>query len=345
MKALNIFSSIIIAVGALLIASCAGSPHPSTTNADGTFDIRGVWIDTGDSVDSHTMVPSYYGDRSIYKIYTDTMVYKFVKLEDGLFFPATMEAYELRADSDTLYTEGHAHIIVERMGGDVFNMRWNGAVQLWRRTTELSPEQQQELMVVADEMLMGGSLFYDEAKHKYLIRILDNIHMRERMVYLAIFCLLLAAGLAAAFARFYRRHRRMARALEELQEEQRERPALMVETRRRLEEELSASEWYASLHGRLADGHHLAHEEWVEVERQVRSIHPAFRSRLYELYPLSETEYRVCLLLKLRIAPSDIATALCKDASTISSIRSRLYTKVFGKKGSSKAWDEFVAGM
>ena len=75
----------------------------------------------------------------------------------------------------------------------------------------------------------------------------------------------------------------------------------------------------------------------------MRRLHPTFRNHLYSLYAFSETEYRVCLLLKLQFSPTEIATAISKEKSTVSAIRSRLYAKVFGTKGSTKAWDEFIA--
>jgi hypothetical protein len=50
-------------------------------------------------------------------------------------------------------------------------------------------------------------------------------------------------------------------------------------------------------------------------------------------------------LLKIRTAPAEIATVLNKDKSTISSMRRRLYKKVFGKEGSGKDWDEFILSL
>ena len=60
---------------------------------------------------------------------------------------------------------------------------------------------------------------------------------------------------------------------------------------------------------------------------------------------MSELEYQVCLLVKLRIVPSDIAAVLARDVSTISTVRSRLYKKVFGQKGGAKEWDEFLLSI
>jgi hypothetical protein len=46
-----------------------------------------------------------------------------------------------------------------------------------------------------------------------------------------------------------------------------------------------------------------------------------------------------------RNGPIEIASVLCKDKSTISSIRKRLYKKVFDKEGSGKDWDEFILSL
>ena len=51
------------------------------------------------------------------------------------------------------------------------------------------------------------------------------------------------------------------------------------------------------------------------------------------LYYWADSPVLVCLLLKLNASPSEIAGVLCKDTSSISSIRSRLFYKVFDKKG------------
>jgi hypothetical protein len=60
---------------------------------------------------------------------------------------------------------------------------------------------------------------------------------------------------------------------------------------------------------------------------------------------MSELEYQVCQLIKLRVAPSDMAVVLARDASTISTVRSRLYKKVFGRKGGAREWDDFILSI
>lgn len=60
---------------------------------------------------------------------------------------------------------------------------------------------------------------------------------------------------------------------------------------------------------------------------------------------MSELEYHTCLLIKLRIAPTDIASVLARDVSTISTLRNRLYKKVLGPNGGAKEWDEFLLSI
>ena len=89
----------------------------------------------------------------------------------------------------------------------------------------------------------------------------------------------------------------------------------------------------------------LKDSELDELERMVKPVYPDFANRLYKLYNMSRHEYHVCLLLKVNISPVLIANALCREVSSISSTRSRLYGKVFGKKGGAKEWDAFISTL
>ena len=89
----------------------------------------------------------------------------------------------------------------------------------------------------------------------------------------------------------------------------------------------------------------LKDNDWLTIESQIKKVYPGFSSQLRNLHAMSELEYQVCLLIKLRITPSDIAIVLARDASTISTVRSRLYKKVFGHKGGAKEWDEFILSI
>jgi hypothetical protein len=111
------------------------------------------------------------------------------------------------------------------------------------------------------------------------------------------------------------------------------------------EKRFFASDEYEALHKRIISGQQLTKQEWTDVEQMLKTVYPGFTIQLRGLLPMSELEYQTCLLIKLRIPPKDIASVLIRDVSTISTVRSRLYNKVFGKKGSTKDWDNFILSI
>ena len=111
------------------------------------------------------------------------------------------------------------------------------------------------------------------------------------------------------------------------------------------EEAFTSSDYYLALHRRLSEGQPLKTDEWKELEAQMKSAYPQFFRNLVEMCQPSEVELRVCMLTKLGIPPSSIAIHTCREYSSISSIRSRLYYKIFGKKGGAKDLDEFIINL
>ena len=53
----------------------------------------------------------------------------------------------------------------------------------------------------------------------------------------------------------------------------------------------------------------------------------------------------MCLLIKVRVQPKDIASLTAHSKESVASTRSRLYQKIFGKKGSTRDWDEFILSL
>ena len=137
----------------------------------------------------------------------------------------------------------------------------------------------------------------------------------------------------------------MLAQLQQIREEHEERPQTVKMAMRNVEEEFFASDEYIGLHQRITCGERLTNEDWTEMEERLKRVYPGFTSRLRNLYPMSELEYQVCLLIKLRITPTEMADVLSRDGSTISTVRSRLYKKVFGSKGGARDWDEFVLSI
>ena len=95
----------------------------------------------------------------------------------------------------------------------------------------------------------------------------------------------------------------------------------------------------------LNDGRSMNQGDWRELTEAVDSVYSGFSEKLFSLYRMSEQDYHVSLLIKIRIQPKDIATLTAHSKESVASTRSRLYHKVFGKKGSTKDWDDFILSI
>ena len=145
--------------------------------------------------------------------------------------------------------------------------------------------------------------------------------------------------------RWRQRNKYLERQLKDIKEERELRPQPVQHAMEEVEKAFVESDDYQNLRRRITRGERLTDADWSDMEERMKAVYPGFSNHLYSLYDMSEQEYRVCLLLKLRVPPSEIATVMIKDVSTISSMRSRLYRKVFNRKGGAKDWDEFIASL
>ena len=117
------------------------------------------------------------------------------------------------------------------------------------------------------------------------------------------------------------------------------------EKRRQAETVIFSSEVYRQLQDCLREGRSLGHQEWTALGELVNSIYTDFTEKLYNLYRMSDQDYHVSLLIKVRMQPKDIALLTAHSKESEASTRSRLYSKVFGRKGSSKDWDDFILSL
>lgn len=120
-----------------------------------------------------------------------------------------------------------------------------------------------------------------------------------------------------------------------------------IENARRQQAEtvIFSSAIYRRLQECLNLGKSLNYQEWGELALLLNSIYTDFTEKLYSLYPMSEQEYRVSLLVKMHMQPKDIAILTAHSKESVATTRSRLYSKVFGRKGSSKDWDDFILSL
>ena len=106
-----------------------------------------------------------------------------------------------------------------------------------------------------------------------------------------------------------------------------------------------ASPVYLRIKQNISDGRSMAEGDWTELAESINNVYNGFSEKLFSLYNMSDQDYHVSLLIKIRIQPKDIATLTAHSKESIASTRSRLYQKVFGKKGSTKDWDDFVLSI
>ena len=106
-----------------------------------------------------------------------------------------------------------------------------------------------------------------------------------------------------------------------------------------------SSDVYHHIQDCLNGGRSLNHQDWSALSELVNSVYTGFTEKLYSLYRMTEQDYHVSLLIKVRMQPKDIALLTAHSKESVASTRSRLYQKVFGQKGSSKDWDDFVLSL
>ena len=217
----------------------------------------------------------------------------------------------------------------------------NGILYTWHRADEIADEWGEEISAI----ILSNS--QEEETHRFVLSAKERkqanvIHV---LIYSTIFSVLLILLIAHIALNNRREKFRLQLQLQQIREEHEERPQSIRHAIERLEKDYFVSRDYLSLRHRIATGLRLKEDDWSSIEEQMKKVYPGFTSQLRMLYPMSELEYQTSLLIKLRIAPTDIAAVLSRDASTISTVRSRLYKKVFGRKGGAREWDDFILSM
>ena len=121
----------------------------------------------------------------------------------------------------------------------------------------------------------------------------------------------------------------------------------MIENEKRQQAEtiIFSSDVYMRMKKLTDMGRSMKDEDWRELEQVVNSVYSSFTERLFSLYRMTPQDYHVSLLTKVRMQPRDIAVLTAHSKESVASTRSRLYAKVFGEKGSSKDWDDFVLSL
>ncbi len=245
-----------------------------------------------------------------------------------------------KGGGEWLYLEDDDPHPIEIANDSTVIIQHSGVRYSWVRTDDIYEEWGDEMCHIVASEVKNESVGHNS----YVLS------SKERQQASYIQWLIMAVGLVVIFAAtnyvvYQRRRRQLQLQLQQIQEVKEERPQSVRQAIESVEAAYFASDEYHELQHRIATGQTLKEEDWQGIENQLKKVYPGFGSQLRGLHAMSELEYQVCLLIKLRIAPSDIATVLARDVSTISTVRSRLFKKVFDKKGGAREWDEFVLSI
>ena len=82
--------------------------------------------------------------------------------------------------------------------------------------------------------------------------------------------------------------------------------------------------------------------EWNDLSSEVAKFFPNFEKNLKGSCKMSNQQYRACLLRMLKFGPSSASYLCCYGKSSISSLYTRLYEKITGKKGSMSDFDTLL---
>ena len=312
--------------------------------SDGTQrTIIGAWTLVSETGPDGKETPQIYTQYTRCKIYDPDSTYYTVQLhavgEEMMIIAHEMGRYHL---NDSVYIENGRTMPFRWINDTTFIDEFKGYQEKMVRTT-MSEERKEEIRAIVKQYPNDS-----EAPVKHFVLSTTERKLKKEntlFLYIIIGMTVVAAGVAVYIYRLQKRKHEVEQKLAEINEEHTQRPLLVADAMKQVETQFFQSDYYQSLRHHIEAGKNIKPEAWKELEQQLNIVYPRFSSTLYGLYNFSPTEYQLCLLLKIRTAPAEIALVLNKDKSTISSIRKRLYKKVFDKEGTGKDWDEFILSL
>lgn len=339
MKYYHIISSVVL----LTLFSC--TDQQKLTRED--FDLTGAWVlrhvefpwgtEYGCSMDGNgTSCLIYDRQNMLYECNISST-------SSGLLIQPTAKytiTFTYKGGGEWLYLEdGDSHPL--SVSDSTITIQRIGILYTFSRADDLYNEWGADIRdIIESESISKG---FANAHHYVL-------SARERRQANYIQWLLAAVAIIAIIAvtnHIVSRHRRQQLWLQlrQIQEMRENRPQQVRQAAKSVENSFFTSDEYAILQRRMATGQLMKDEEWLQVEHSLKSIYPGFTTQLQSLYPMSNVEYHTCLLIKLRIPTKDIATVLARELNTISTMRKRLYKKVFNREGGAKEWDDFILSI
>lgn len=344
---------ILISIVASLILTSCNEKEKHTS-----YDLSGAWIMThivditggvhDYSRSGTTLCRIYEGDSIFYECEISTLKpdrpQDIMTASDVSIVPIEKTDYTLKyiGGSNTLYLENGKKRPITFAGDTAMSIQRHGEKYMWIPARKMNPTRIEEI-----KNIITTNLRDNQGTDRFVLPTTERQleAANHTLTHLIIILVLSVLFIVYSATNIYRKKKRIEQQLRQINEEREQRPQPVRQAMAEVEEQFLSSDFYLSLRRRITAGEHLKPQDWKEVEQQIRPVWPGFTNRLLGLCHMSELEYRVCLLIKLRVSPSEMAVTLSKDTSSISSIRSRLCQKVFQRKGSSKEWDSFVLSL
>lgn len=336
-----------LAVAAMVVTAFFMSCSVKHNRQEG-FHINGIWVL------QEEVTPSGYkylypdNGTKLLRIYDDSCYYacQMTTAPNGtIVYPVAMESYTYidKGLNNVLYLQEDNTHPLQIVSDSVMIIQETGWRFTWKRSSDINEKRCREIVRVVRSNMEG--------EHNDVLRYVFSDTEEElqttnhTLIYILLFIVAVFMLLMNYALNLYRNKKRVEQELRLIEQERETLPEPVRQAMDSVADEFHKSDFYLSLRRRISSGERIRKDDWEAIEQQFQSVYPRFSSTLLSLYNMTQVEYQVCLLLKLNVTPSEIANVLCKDTSTISSIRSRLYKKVFGKKGSSKDWDKFVLSL
>lgn len=323
-----------------LITSC-------TSNEERNFEIQGVWVLTNIHIPDGSDFNYYERSNTMpMKIFTDSIYYVAMESSEPerfCFRPSYSGTYRLinKGNNECLYVEdGSTHeLTIEN--DTVINIKDLGRSYEWHKM-----QNEANINDVLKTIEQDKDSWNDNQNYYVFSETERHLQSDKNNLITIILCIILGFALLAYYTRnLYQNKARIEAQLKQIRKEIDERPKVVQDALKSVENDFLNSDFYLSIRKRISNGERMKKADWDEIERHVNSTYSGFTSRLFNLYPMSQIEMQTSLLIKLRVPATEIANTLTKSTSTISSIRSRLYGKVFNSKGSAKDWDEFILSL
>ena len=106
------------------------------------------------------------------------------------------------------------------------------------------------------------------------------------------------------------------------------------------QQQLMAADITARLRTLAQRGQPATEADWTALVDACRQLAPQFLTMLSSISNLQPRELNVCLLIRLRFQPSEVAVLTASSPQAVTNLRVRLLQKVFHQKGGARDFDE-----